>query len=140
MAHPMSWKRTRSIQTLATEKFLDAYVRAALWSSVDDDGDALDENYDVRDIAPETLHQMKADVLDFSRKFFDIIAVHPRSGYASMRDMAQAGHDFWLTRNGHGAGFQDGDWGVAGDSLAEAAHAYGTFDLYVGDDGFIYGQ
>ena len=21
-----------------------------------------------------------------------------------------AGHDFWLTRNGHGAGFWDGDW------------------------------
>lgn len=21
-----------------------------------------------------------------------------------------AGHDLWLTRNGHGAGFWDGDW------------------------------
>ena len=25
-------------------------------------------------------------------------------------DMERAGHDFWLTRNGHGAGFWDGDW------------------------------
>lgn len=33
--------------------------------------------------------------------------------YVKATDMtpAQAGHDFWLTRNGHGAGFWDGDDG-----------------------------
>jgi len=34
---------------------------------------------------------------------------------------AQAGHDFWLTRNGHGAGFWDGDWPETGDALTEAS-------------------
>ena len=50
-----------------------------------------------------------------------------------------AGHDFWLTRNGHGAGFWDGDWPEeAGERLTEAAEKTGYMELYVGDDGFIY--
>jgi hypothetical protein len=54
-------------------------------------------------------------------------------------DMVQAGHDFWLTRNGHGAGFWDRGLGDVGDRLTDAAHVYGSVDLYVGDDGLIYG-
>jgi hypothetical protein len=30
--------------------------------------------------------------------------------HPELTDSEQAGHDFWLTRNGHGAGFDDGDW------------------------------
>jgi hypothetical protein len=48
------------------------------------------------------------------------------------------GHDFWLTRNGTGAGFWDGDW-FEGEKLTEAAKAFGNFDLMVDhDDGTIY--
>lgn len=50
----------------------------------------------------------------------------------------RAGHDFWLTRNGHGAGFWDRGMGKLGDRLADAARAYGSVDLYVGDDKKIY--
>ena len=50
----------------------------------------------------------------------------------------RAGHDFWLTRNGHGAGYWDRDLGAVGDSLTEKAHDYGDADLYRGDDGLIY--
>ncbi len=53
---------------------------------------------------------------------------------------AKAGHDFWLTRERHGAGFWDEGLGSIGDRLTEAAHAYGSFDLYVGDDGMIHGS
>ena len=43
----------------------------------------------------------------------------------------QAGHDFWLTRNGHGAGFWDGDWkDSAGASLTEIAKSFGECNLY----------
>lgn len=52
----------------------------------------------------------------------------------------QAGHDFWLTRNGHGAGFWDRDLGSVGDALTAAAHVWGPIDLYVGDDNLIYGS
>jgi hypothetical protein len=50
-----------------------------------------------------------------------------------------AGHDFWLTRNGHGAGFWDGDWPEPlATVLTDAAHAFGELSPYVGDDGLIY--
>lgn len=52
---------------------------------------------------------------------------------------AQAGHDFWLTRNGHGCGFWDRGLGVIGAQLSVAAEAYGSVGLYVGDDNLIYG-
>lgn len=46
---------------------------------------------------------------------------------------------FGVNRNGHGAGFWDRGIGAFGDRLSEASKAWGSFDLYVGDDGMIYG-
>ena len=47
-------------------------------------------------------------------------------------DSARAGHDFWLTRLRHGAGYWDGDYAEeVGKRLTDAAHAYGEVDLEV---------
>jgi hypothetical protein len=44
----------------------------------------------------------------------------------------QNGHDFWLTRNRHGAGYWDrGYHGQIGRQLTDASHPYGESDLYV---------
>ena len=112
---------------------LDAYIACALWSSTDesrdDGGDPLDDNYAPSHLAPETLEAMRTDVESFARA-----NVNEIDGAYS-----QAGHDLWLTRNGHGAGFWDGDWpGWAGEKLTEASHAMGERHLYIGDDGRIY--
>lgn len=53
------------------------------------------------------------------------------------------GHDLWLTRNGHGAGFWDrklGSFGGydIGDCLSEACKMLGDCCLYEGDDGLLY--
>ena len=48
------------------------------------------------------------------------------------------GHDLWLTRNGHGAGFWDRGLGEVGDKLTEIAKSMGSKDLYKGDDGKIH--
>ncbi len=51
-------------------------------------------------------------------------------GYSASR----AGHDFWLTRNGHGAGYWDGDLqDHIGESLTECARLAGACELYVND-------
>lgn len=49
---------------------------------------------------------------------------------------------FWLTRNGHGAGFWENDYGTEEqcDKLTEACKAFGEFNLYPGDDGRLYGH
>lgn len=41
----------------------------------------------------------------------------------------EAGSDFHLTRNGHGAGFWDGDWDDIGKQLTELSRPYGTCEL-----------
>ncbi len=54
----------------------------------------------------------------------------------------QCGHDFWLTRNGHGAGFWDRGLNDIGEALTKACgyeSKYGAVDLYAGDDGEIHG-
>ena len=114
--------------------FTRQYIITALWTSMDnaDDrgGEPLDANYGLDDLAPETLATIREDCEAFQRDNADDIS----------NDRERAGHDFWLTRNRHGAGFWDGDWPHdAGERLTEAAHAYGSVDLYVGDDGLIYG-
>ncbi len=53
-------------------------------------------------------------------------------------EASQAGHDFWLTRNGHGVGFLDRNLGAVGKRLYEASKAFGEAFIEVGDDGWIH--
>ena len=117
------------------DEFTTAYIETMLWSTTDnaDDsgGEPLDANYDVDDIAAETLEQIKKDCAAFQEEAGELI--EGREG--------QAGHDFWLTREGHGAGFWDGEWegeNLTDGPLCRMSKAYGSFDLYVGDDGKIH--
>ena len=50
----------------------------------------------------------------------------------------QIGHDFWLTRNGHGTGFWDRGLDDQGDALTTLCKIFGEQDAYEGDDGLIY--
>lgn len=51
---------------------------------------------------------------------------------AVIRARERAGHDLWLTRNGHGVGFWDGDWPEPlAEILTDSAHRLGPVDLYV---------
>lgn len=117
----------------------------ALWSSTDDEGEPLDAQYDIHDIDSDSADKLRADALAFYIKARDMIQhddaplANDFDGTISARKAAMAGHDFWLTRCGHGAGFWDGDWPKAiGDALSEMARQAGNVDLYVGDDNKIY--
>lgn len=109
--------------------FFNAYVTTALWSSTDDEGEHLDRWRDYSDIHPDTLTAMHAECAAF------LAANRADIG----NRLAEAGHDFWLTRNGHGAGFRDGDWPEpAASRLDGASKAAGTRDLCIGDDGAVH--
>ncbi|KKK92496.1 hypothetical protein LCGC14_2702340 [marine sediment metagenome] len=102
------------------DQFTQAYLECALWASLDDNGESLDV-HDITDIAPPTLAEMVADCKAFQESHYDDMS----------DDLERAGHDFWLTRNGHGAGFWDGDWpDDVGNRLTEASKVYGEYDLY----------
>jgi hypothetical protein len=113
-----------------TEQFIAGYIACALWSSTDDNGESLDM-YDADDIAPEVLAQMQSDCADFLEANAELLDQSELSA-------EQAGHDFWLTRNRHGAGFWDRGLGPVGEQLSAAAKVYGGVDLYIGDDSRIY--
>ena len=49
--------------------------------------------------------------------------------------LEQIGHDFILTRNGHGAGFWDRGLGDRGERLSAWARSFGTVWAFVSDSG-----
>ena len=54
-------------------------------------------------------------------------------------DDTDIAHDFWLTRQGHGAGFWDGVYpDEIGDKLTEISNDFRELYIYVGDDGQLY--
>lgn len=124
--------------------FFRSYVGAALWSSIGDDDEPLDKEHDIDDLADETRERMLRDCASFyaRNRWYIHCEDAPLSNEdinIAARQSAMAGHDFWLTRCGHGAGFWDGDWPEdEGEKLDNAAKAFGNVDLYVGEDGEIY--
>ena len=129
--------------------FFRSYVGTALWSTHDESdpetgGDMLDENYDESDLSDECREAMLRDCASFYARnrwhiHCDGAPLSNEDGSIAAREADMAGHDFWLTRCGHGAGFWDGDWPEpAASILDKASEAFGNVDLYVGDDGKIY--
>lgn len=111
------------------DRFVDQYIETALWSSTDEDGNPLDRRFDEHGFAKNSLRLMKQSAESFYRAHQSDISSDP----------GRAGHDFWLTRNRHGAGFWDGDWPeVVGKRLTKAAHQAGEANLYIGDDGKVH--
>jgi hypothetical protein len=124
------------------DTFTRAYLECMLWSSNDEStpqgGEPLDKNYSPEDLALETLEQVKKDCADFCEQAGE--ALTRMEGYPK-EAAAQAGHDFWLSRNGHGSGFFDEDKLPAKEDrgfLQELSHKFGEQNPYVGDDGAIY--
>lgn len=134
------------------ESFLHHYIVAALWSTNDESDESgeepFDANYDESDLAPETLEAMRKDCIAFLEAAQGLINDKTclRSnqwlgdGVYSALDLA--GHDFWLTRCGHGVGFWEDDrWEEsAGKKLDALSKEAGEVWLYLGDDGKIYQQ
>jgi len=122
-------KKILGSKKTARNDMLDAYLEAALWSSTDDNGDPMDRNYDISDIDKKSIKNSDRDLDKFVDKAGDLL---------DEMDSEQIGHDFWLTRNGHGAGFWDRSLGDVGDKLTKIADKFGEVNLYVGDDGKVY--
>lgn len=105
-------------------KMVHAYLYTALWT------EELESKYDIGNINHDGITKAVKDCQDFVKKAGNLIKVLKPS---------QVGHDFWLTRNGHGAGFWDGDYPEnIGEELTKISKLFGSSDLYIGDDGDIH--
>jgi hypothetical protein len=121
-------------------KSFDSYLECALWASVlyeneTDEGtpfEAVDAEFN-----EVTLISMEAEFADFLAMIEPILE---KQSYEYSLNDEQIAHDFWLTRNGHGAGFWDRGLGKLGEELTIAAESFGSLDLYTGDNGEIYAK
>jgi hypothetical protein len=116
------------------DEFFEQYIETLLWSETTEDGSPLDDDFSTDDIG--NIEEIKSEVLDFFNSALPAIseAIEKHPHY----DISQAGHDYALTRNDHGAGFWDRGLGNIGTTLTDMAKAYGSCNLYVGDDGKLY--
>jgi hypothetical protein len=123
-------------------EFIEAYINAALFTSTDDDCEPLDSSVSIDDLPPYTIARLATDCWRFLSNVNVCTDLCKAIALTSDRDksytFAGAGHDFWLTRNGHGAGFWDRDLGKIGDKLSSNAKLLGERYLYVGDDSKVY--
>lgn len=117
------------VKGFALGEFELAYIECMIWASQSEDEGSVTEDHSVTDLSDEANKQAVEDCNSFCNDNAELM---------QSLDLAQCGHDFWLTRNGHGAGFWDRGYGKVGDDLTKAAKIYGEQYPYVGDDGLIY--
>jgi len=105
---------------------LKHYLICALWSSIDGNGENFD-SFDIDDFHHGAVIQSKDDILGFIEL--------SKGLFVGLND-EQIGHDFWLTRNGHGAGFWDRGLKY-GTELTDNANSFGGVDVF-SDAGILY--
>lgn len=130
------------------DTFTRAYIEAALWASTaygspeENEADPADAQggrhgsfdasfeacgYDT--LSPELLAHVIEECAAFQQDHAELLAQAQYNARWSSAEMA--GHDFWLTRNGHGTGFWDRGLGDIGRQLTDAAEVYGGEDWYL---------
>lgn len=99
------------------QTILDHYLEAALWTA----------ELDSRNISEVSLPSRQKAEADIDR------FVEKAGALLDGMDETQIGHDFWLTRNGHGAGFWDRGLGKIGDELTKICKEFREMNVF-GDE------
>jgi hypothetical protein len=126
----MSKLTIERMKQIATHSDLNSYIETALWSSTNTvEGQDISLDCGDYELSQVARLKMNVDITAFWALIGedDYLAYHPEVMGGNVA------HDFWLTRNGHGAGFWDGDYPVTGDRLCELAKKFGECELYISD-------
>jgi len=106
---------------------VEAYLACALWLATDEDGRPLDEKYSTSAFTQAAQKEARNAVVKF---FADVKeSIGELDKVFEKWDLEQIGHDLWLTRNGHGAGFWDRGL-PHGEALSECAKRLGEANVY----------
>ena len=119
------------------DAFTKAFITAMFFTEEGEDN--LKETT-VADISKELMERIERECGEFQTTNAHLFTSE-NCFYTGCPVVEYAGHDFWLTRNGHGCGFWDGDWEErVGEILTASAKSFGELSVYLGDDGKIYGM
>lgn len=106
------------------DAFTRAYIECALRTTIDPADNSnwpvtLDfVGWDIENVPYSLYASMVEDCAQFQRDNAELLI--------QVGDDEQNGHDFWLTREGHGSGFWGRGYGDVGRLLSEAAKAWGS--------------
>lgn len=120
------------------KEVLDGAVEACLWSTVplsDDMGDQLTEFADEYEISSEEMTKLRGTlsyfISDWFKENYELISKVVSETYS----WGHVGHDFWLTSQGHGAGFWDRGFEEAGDDLTDSVSGHSDIvGLYLNEE------
>lgn len=143
---PVGFRTWSGIVSKDVAEVAKGYLDAALWSSTDDrypEGEEIEgddyhgEPFDNWADAWSCSERLLCHCLETACRFLAEVG-NDFGLYCETSDYRESegsvatyfGHDLWLTRNGHGAGFWDRGLGELGDRLSEAARLLGGVDLY----------
>ena len=96
------------------QDIIDGYIQCAEWV----EEERLSNCYDVKEYA----RLITPEVNDF----LNMVTPSDIEQYLMHFDYSQMGHDLYLTRCGHGAGFWDRGLNELGDRLTQAAESIGN--------------
>ena len=143
------------------DNFVASYLETALWSStvilpcleedLDSDGcmdvpddhplydvtenDPIDKHFSIYDCTDELVKTSTEDCMLFIDRMEKECLWDKALEYC---DEDRIAHDFWLTRNGHGCGFWDGDYGDIGDEITELVRReFNEVNLCVTEEGEV---
>lgn len=119
-------------QDIIHAQMVNGYITAMHWASTDFDDNSL-EGYELSQEGRDAAVIACARLLkEHGNNLAILISLHPEYTYDHV------GHDLFLTRERHGAGFWDRGFGQMGDVLTKYCEGIKPADPYVGDDNLIY--
>jgi hypothetical protein len=128
-----------AIDEAYVEKFATQAMQTALWAdrmpmSEDDDAET----------GMDSGEAQQYDLSDMDNKscgvFLEVCKDFCEANAADLSDIdpGRAGHDFWLTAQGHGAGFWDGDYPYElGNRLTVAAKVYSFNAVWLDENNVV---
>ena len=132
-------------------EFLGAYFSIAMEdfeATLKDNGEEakiLGDGLDGENLDPADYETQRAECIVFwERNGPYILAQEKNNDYdgngGQFSIIQRAAFDFWLTRNGHGAGFWDRPelWGCYSDRLTEDSNWFGVVDMVISDEGMVF--
>ena len=108
-------------------KILNSYLETAIWAEESDENDLQGKT--IQDIDKNSKANSAIEIYQFLQK-----AQQEASDELNTYDEEAIGHNLWLSRNGHGAGFFDDN----NDKLQNLARNMKPVDIYLGNDNKIY--
>ena len=108
-------------------EILNSYLETAIWAEESDENDLQGKT--IQEIDKNSKANSAIEIYQFLQK-----AQQEASDELNTYDEEAIGHNLWLSRNGHGAGFFDDN----NDKLQNLARNMKPVDIYLGNDNKIY--